>query len=54
MWISIIWNAVVLVGLVTTYFPKSHPRMEGYSKRMILSRIDYVGAFLSIIGITLL
>lgn len=52
-WIALIWNGVVFVGLATTYFPKSHPRMEGFTKRKILSRIDYVGAVLSITGITL-
>lgn len=53
-WISLIWNGIVFVGLATTYFPKSHPRMEGFSKWKVLSRIDYVGALLSIVGITIL
>jgi MFS family permease len=52
-WISLFWNALVFIGLATTYFPKSHPRMEGFTKRKILARIDYVGAGLSIVGITL-
>jgi predicted MFS family arabinose efflux permease len=54
MWICLIYNAVVFVGLAATYFPKSHPRMEGFTKRMILQQIDYVGAVLSIVGITIL
>jgi len=53
-WISLIWNGVVFVALAATYFPKSHPRMEGFSKRKILADIDYVGAILSITGITIL
>jgi predicted MFS family arabinose efflux permease len=54
MWICLIYNAIVFVGLATTYFPKSHPRMEGFSKLMILKQIDYVGAGLSVVGITIL
>lgn len=49
-----IWNGFVLVGLTFSYFPKDHPRMEGVSKREILKQIDYVGAVLSVVGITLL
>ncbi|KIW09922.1 hypothetical protein PV08_11698 [Exophiala spinifera] len=52
-WISLIWNGLVFIGLATTYFPKAHPRMEGFSKSKILARIDYVGAVLSITGITI-
>ena len=51
---SRIWNGIVFVGLLTTYFPRSHPRLEGMSRAQILARIDYVGAVLSIVGITLL
>jgi len=54
MWISLIWNSLVFIGLASTYFPKSHPRMDGFSKREIFSQIDYLGAILSIVGITLL
>ncbi|KAJ8107802.1 hypothetical protein OPT61_g8614 [Boeremia exigua] len=53
MWICLIYNGVVFIGLAATYFPKSHPRMEGFTKSMILKQIDYVGAVLSIVGITL-
>ncbi|KAI1628072.1 major facilitator superfamily domain-containing protein [Exophiala viscosa] len=52
-WIALIWNGIVFVGLATTYFPKSHARLEGMSRRQILARIDYLGAILSIVGITL-
>lgn len=54
MWICLIYNGVVFIGLAATYFPKVHPRMEGFSKSMILKQIDYVGAGLSITGITIL
>ncbi|KAH0829233.1 putative major facilitator superfamily transporter [Fonsecaea pedrosoi] len=52
-WIALIWNGVVFLGLLTTYFPKAHPRLEGMSKQQILKRIDYLGAILSVVGITL-
>lgn len=54
MWITLIYNGFVFLGIATTYFPKAHPRAEGFSKRKILAEIDYVGAVLSIVGITLL
>ncbi|KAK5048186.1 hypothetical protein LTR84_005856 [Exophiala bonariae] len=54
IWLCLFYNLVVLVGLITTYHPKGHPRMEGVTKRKIASRIDYIGALLSIIGLTIL
>ena len=54
IWLCLIYNGVVLVGLATTYFPKTHPRMEGMSRMNVAKRIDYVGAALSIIGLTIL
>ena len=53
IWLCFIYNAVVLAGLAFTYFPKGHPRMEGLTKRKIAARIDYVGAALSITGLTI-
>lgn len=53
IWLCFIYNAVVLVGLSFTYFPKGHPRMEGMTKKKIAARIDYVGAALSITGLTI-
>jgi MFS family permease len=53
LWITLIWNALAFIGVSTTYFPKSHPRMEGFTKRKILAQIDYIGAVLSITGITI-
>lgn len=39
--------------LALTYFPK-RGSVSGLSKKEILGQIDYVGAFLSVVGITLL
>jgi len=54
IWLCLFYNGVVFVGLVVTYFPKTHPRMEGMSKMDVAKRIDYVGAALSIVGLTIL
>ncbi|KAJ9646693.1 hypothetical protein H2204_000385 [Knufia peltigerae] len=54
IWMCLFYNAVVLIGLATTYFPKGHPRMEGVTKKKIMARIDYIGAILSIVGLTIL
>ena len=53
IWLCLFYNAVVLIGLAATYFPKGHPRMEGMTKRHVAARIDYVGGALSIVGITI-
>lgn len=52
-WISLIYNGITLVGLAVTYFPHAHVRAEGLSRSAILKRIDFLGAFLSITGLTL-
>jgi len=52
-WISFIYNALCGIGLLLTYFPRAHVRAEGFTARAILKRIDYLGAFLSIVGLTL-
>ena len=49
-----IYNAVALAGIAVFYFPESTLRRHGKSTRAILGKIDYVGAFLSITGLTLL
>lgn len=54
IWISLIYNAVTLVGLALFYFPHAHVRTEGMYFMQVLRRIDYVGGFLSIFGLTLL
>jgi hypothetical protein len=48
------FNGIVLIGLACTYFPHNHTRAEGFSRRAILKRIDYIGGVLSITGLTLL
>jgi hypothetical protein len=52
-WISLIYNGLTGLGLAVTYFPVAHVRAEGFSKRQILKRMDLLGAFLSIVGLTL-
>ncbi|KXS97771.1 hypothetical protein AC579_8823 [Pseudocercospora musae] len=53
IWISLIYNAITLVGLAVFYFPHAHVRAEGMRFQQVLKRIDYVGGFLSITGLTL-
>lgn len=38
----------------TFILPKAHTRADGFSRRDILKKIDYVGGVLSIMGLTLL
>ncbi|KAF3044451.1 hypothetical protein E8E12_010792 [Didymella heteroderae] len=52
-WVSLIYNGIVGLGLLFTYFPKAHTRADGFSRRAILKKIDYMGGFLSITGLTL-
>jgi hypothetical protein len=52
-WISLIYNGITAVGLAVTYFPHAHVRAEGFSRGEILKRIDFLGAILSITGLTL-
>lgn len=47
------WNFVGLVGVVFCYFPPPRHNVENLTKMELLKRIDYVGAFLSIAGVTL-
>lgn len=53
-WISLIYNGITGLGLTIFYHPHNHARAQGYSKKAILAKIDYVGGFLSIVGLTLL
>ena len=48
-----IYNAVTAVGLLITYFPHAHVRAEGMSRSAVIKRIDFVGGFLSIVGLAL-
>ncbi|KAF2003779.1 MFS general substrate transporter [Amniculicola lignicola CBS 123094] len=52
-WTALIYNGVIGIGLLFTYFPIVHTRAEGFSRRAILKRIDYLGGVLSITGLTL-
>ncbi|KAF2110595.1 major facilitator superfamily domain-containing protein [Lophiotrema nucula] len=52
-WLSLIYNGIIGIGLIFTYFPHNHTRAEGFSRRSILKRIDYIGGVLSITGLTL-
>jgi len=49
-----IYNGVAFIGMVFTYFPKRLTAVDRGSKMATLKQIDYIGAFLSITGITLL
>jgi hypothetical protein len=53
-WISLIYNGVTTIGLAIFYHPHNHARAQGYSKKAILAKIDYIGGALSIVGLTLL
>lgn len=48
-----VWNFVGLVGLLFCYKPPPRHNVDGLSKMAIAKQIDYVGAFLSIGGVTL-
>ncbi|KAH7083029.1 major facilitator superfamily domain-containing protein [Paraphoma chrysanthemicola] len=52
-WVALMYNGVVGLGLLFTYFPHNHTRAEGFSRMAILKRIDYIGGVLSITGLTL-
>lgn len=48
-----IWNGLGLLCTVFFYFPPPRVNAEGLSRREILSRVDFVGGFLSITGLIL-
>ena len=48
-----LWNFLGLIGIALCYHPPARHNVDGLSKMEILKRIDYVGAFLSITGVTL-
>lgn len=52
-WCALMYNGIVGLGLLFTYFPHNHTRTEGFSRSAILKRIDYIGGVLSITGLTL-
>lgn len=49
-----IYNAITVVGLLCFYHPHAHVRAEGLSWKEVVKRIDFLGGFLSIVGLTLL
>ena len=51
--ISLIYNGITGIGLAVFYHPRNHARSQGYTKKAILEKIDYVGGFPSIVGLTL-
>ena len=53
IWICMGWNAVSWIGILVLYFPTSQTRSHGKPVMQILKKIDFVGAFLSIVGLVL-
>jgi hypothetical protein len=49
-----IYNGLTFLGLLFCYFPINHARAAGLSTMAVIKRIDFVGGFVSIIGLTLL
>ncbi len=49
-----IWNAIAIIGIAIFYFPQSQVRGQRQTVRVILPKIDFVGALLSVGGLTLL
>ena len=48
-----IYSAIVLVGIVFTYFPKNYARTKKSDVRAILKELDYIGGLLSTVGLVL-
>jgi len=48
-----VWNFLALVFTVFFYWPPHRLNSEGYSRRKVLQRIDWMGGFLSIVGVLL-
>lgn len=49
-----IYNFVAFIGMVLTYFPEKQIVLKKEDKMQTLKKIDWLGAVLSITGITLL
>ncbi|KAB8075682.1 fungal trichothecene efflux pump [Aspergillus leporis] len=47
------WNGFGLLITALFYFPPPRINSEGLSRREVISRVDYVGGFLSIVGLIL-
>ncbi|KXS98507.1 hypothetical protein AC578_5507 [Pseudocercospora eumusae] len=48
-----LWNLIGMIGLFFCYHPPPRNMHQGLTTKQIVGRIDWVGAFLSIVGITL-
>lgn len=48
-----VWNAVAFILTILFYWPPPRLNSEGYTAGKILSRVDWVGGFLSIVGVLL-
>lgn len=53
IWICFGWNALSWIGIAIFYSPTSQTRAHGRDAKDILKKIDFVGGFLSIFGLTL-
>ena len=53
IWICLIWNGIWFVMIAILYFPQSQTRARGAAAKEILGKIDYLGGFLSIVGLVL-
>jgi hypothetical protein len=49
-----VYNFVAFLGMLFTYFPEKYIVLERESKMQTLKKIDWLGAVLSISGITIL
>lgn len=47
------WAAVGFFGTLFFYFPPPRPNSRGFSRKQIIAEIDWVGGFLSIVGMIL-
>jgi hypothetical protein len=48
-----VWNAIGFFGTLFFYFPPPRPNSRGLSRKEIIAEIDFVGGFLSIVGMIL-
>jgi Fungal trichothecene efflux pump (TRI12) len=48
-----VWNGLGLIFTACFYFPPPRVNTLGKTKKQVLSEIDYLGGFLSIVGMIL-
>ncbi|RMD42407.1 hypothetical protein DV735_g2743, partial [Chaetothyriales sp. CBS 134920] len=51
--ITCVWNGIAMIITAVFYFPPPRPNAMGKTRKQILAEIDYVGGFLSIVGLVL-